>query len=769
MFQWYREAHICYAFLSDVPANDDPRDSMSRFFSSLCFRRGWTLQELLAPPNVRFYSSDWRYLGTKGSLCDAVEKITGIPTQFLLGITELHHASVAKRMSWASRRATKRKEDLAYCLLGIFSVNMPMIYGEGDEAFRRLQEQIMKDIRDDSILAWDLDLKELTHDGSFEFISGGVLAAAPADFANCGQIASRERYPRHIFDISGGSLRLQLPIFTTPACGTLGLLSCGPEHDLDRLVGIPLATTSRGLPCEYMRIKGRNVSLVPRPMTQVDTQLVQIRIDGECEPAAAPGQRYWFRVQESISDIELIDVKPQLRWHRERALIEGIISPDSGGVQRTLTRFRHKMDEYIDFMVMLEVEVQCSELQARCHVMIGSRHTSLRDVIRKFTSMRPETFGKQGASNGIVNLCVTLEHVATQRLFIMRLDTLFSLPSSSVNVNSELQYLGLMMEIECIEQVEEKIVLEREESSQKVEEKTSILGQMKKELEGVRKELKKLREKESLLANGIENRAQEISLLNAADEEIRTKKENMLSRRLEAQRRFNELQNYKPTTREDIEELMAEDSQTLHWAAENGHEAVVRILLDRVADTAATGSDSWTLLHSAALNRNGAITQILLDRGAGMTAREKFGETPLHIAAIHSNEVVTQLLLDRGADIATEDYRGWTPLHTAARHGNESVIRVFLDRGADVAAEDCAGWTPLHFAVRRGNEGIIRTLLDNGADIAVKEHHGWTPLHIAAQYGREVTVRLLLNKGADIDAVDWEALVIAGSCPTEQT
>jgi hypothetical protein len=108
--------------------------------------------------NLRFYNADWACIGSKGELGDLVETVTGIPTSFLLGITELQHASVAQRMSWAAKRVTKRQEDLAYCLLGIFGVSMPMIYGEGDKAFRRLQEQIMKDVGDDSILAWGLDL-----------------------------------------------------------------------------------------------------------------------------------------------------------------------------------------------------------------------------------------------------------------------------------------------------------------------------------------------------------------------------------------------------------------------------------------------------------------------------------------------------------------------------------------------------------------------------------------------------------------------------------
>ncbi|KAK3341949.1 hypothetical protein B0T25DRAFT_356330 [Lasiosphaeria hispida] len=116
-------------------------------------------------------------------------------------------------MCWAAGRVTKRKEDITYCLLGIFGVYMPMIYGEGDRAFRRLQEQIMKDIGDDSILAWCLDLKGLAHDNSSTTIAGGALAASPSVFANCGQVASRARPPSGSFDVHGGSLQLYLSLY----------------------------------------------------------------------------------------------------------------------------------------------------------------------------------------------------------------------------------------------------------------------------------------------------------------------------------------------------------------------------------------------------------------------------------------------------------------------------------------------------------------------------------------------------------------------------
>ena len=108
------------------------------------FTRGWTLQELVAPRNVEFYSTDWRKIATKDELCGLLSSITEIGEHILKG-AKLADVSVARRMSWASYTRT---EDIAYCLLGIFDVNLPLIYGEGLKAFRRLQEAIMNTTHD---------------------------------------------------------------------------------------------------------------------------------------------------------------------------------------------------------------------------------------------------------------------------------------------------------------------------------------------------------------------------------------------------------------------------------------------------------------------------------------------------------------------------------------------------------------------------------------------------------------------------------------------
>ncbi|KAK0639376.1 heterokaryon incompatibility protein-domain-containing protein [Cercophora newfieldiana] len=158
MFAWYRQAEVCYAQLEDVPTvlPGDFSRPFSPFGRSRWFRRGWTLQELIAPRRVEFYDARWRMIGEKHDLADELEAITGIGSDTLRDKTSMHLISLGRRMSWATDRETTRPEDLAYSLLGIFDVQMPLIYGEGAEkSFLRLQHHILEqDGDDDTLFAW---------------------------------------------------------------------------------------------------------------------------------------------------------------------------------------------------------------------------------------------------------------------------------------------------------------------------------------------------------------------------------------------------------------------------------------------------------------------------------------------------------------------------------------------------------------------------------------------------------------------------------------
>lgn len=151
MFSWYRNSEFCYVYLADVSISlpdsatngqtSDISTWQASFRASRWFTRGWTLQELLAPKSVVFFSKEGVRLGDKSNLSSIIHEVTGIPTEALRG-DALENFSVDERFSWAAKRRTKRREDKAYCLMGIFNVIIPVIYGEEDHASYRLRRAI---------------------------------------------------------------------------------------------------------------------------------------------------------------------------------------------------------------------------------------------------------------------------------------------------------------------------------------------------------------------------------------------------------------------------------------------------------------------------------------------------------------------------------------------------------------------------------------------------------------------------------------------------
>ncbi|KAJ8129864.1 hypothetical protein O1611_g3766 [Lasiodiplodia mahajangana] len=180
MFDWYRKSAVCFAYLSDLELGSSTlwlNESAGR----VCrwFKRGWTLQELLAPAKLEFYDRAWNFKGLKTDppVTRELLTITGIRSrEVFLNSDLIRGIAVAERMSWASKRQTKRLEDLAYCLLGIFQVNMPLLYGEGIRAFQRLQEEIMKTSTDMSLFCW------ISKPGESRY--RGLLARHPDEFAS---------------------------------------------------------------------------------------------------------------------------------------------------------------------------------------------------------------------------------------------------------------------------------------------------------------------------------------------------------------------------------------------------------------------------------------------------------------------------------------------------------------------------------------------------------------------------------------------------------
>lgn len=281
MFAWYRNANKCYAYLADVEGLED----LAR---SKWFTRAWTLQELLAPSHLQkggasgmdFFSSQWVNLGSKSDLSSKITDICGIDKEYLEG-QSIYTASISMRMSWAAERQATRSEDIAYSLLGIFDVNMPLLYGEGRiKAFRRLQEEIMKISEDETLFAWE--------SGDFQIGStaADVLASDPTDFSEARKLvphASDEPVVPYSMTHRGLRIWLQLfriedlhdsfrhmlreairplrsPVMIWSSNNLVwAILKCHVAHDFHHFVAIPLQHVAAGV---YTRDLSTSVALV---------------------------------------------------------------------------------------------------------------------------------------------------------------------------------------------------------------------------------------------------------------------------------------------------------------------------------------------------------------------------------------------------------------------------------------------------------------------------------------------------------------------------
>lgn len=202
MYRWYKQARRCYVYFNDVKWDrDSPDDGREQLKRSEWFTRGWTLQELLAPRFLECYDKDWKRIGSRDDLINDISTITGISYAHL---RDHRSACVAVKMSWAAKRRTSRIEDVAYCLLGLFGICMPMLYGEGWNAFLRLQRKIIKTTDDESIFAW-------TDKNIFE--PYGMLAPSPAAFASSGDVirATDGAVDRRPYFMTNKGLELHVP------------------------------------------------------------------------------------------------------------------------------------------------------------------------------------------------------------------------------------------------------------------------------------------------------------------------------------------------------------------------------------------------------------------------------------------------------------------------------------------------------------------------------------------------------------------------------
>jgi hypothetical protein len=251
--------------LSDVPTNIDATAQDIALSNSTRFTRGWTLQELLAPTKLVLYDADWQLVGTRNEFVGKISEITKIDTSYLSsGASRIAGASISEKMSWASMRQTKRIEDTAYSLLGMFNINMPLLYGEGAKAFRRLQEEIIKQSADQSIFVWS---QRSSEEEEIEEENSMLLAPLPKHFSDCGNIVrsinTRATKPYTITNIG---LHAEFPILGR-GTEVITVLNCRYGNDPFSDIGIWLCKDEDG---RYRRSS--------RPLQKISTAYSRARL-----------------------------------------------------------------------------------------------------------------------------------------------------------------------------------------------------------------------------------------------------------------------------------------------------------------------------------------------------------------------------------------------------------------------------------------------------------------------------------------------------------
>lgn len=285
------------------------------------FTRGWTLQELIASSHVKFYCKTEKSIGALSDLVLPVSQVTGIHVSLLKHQRLLASFSIAQRMNWASKRVTTRVEDRAYSLLGIFNVNMPVIYGEGAKAFQRLQEEILRAYSDHTIFAWRPSGPEETRSYRQD-----LLASSPADFHHpsfkCLRKTPRGSSQRE-YEITARNVTFDLPVLDVPVARrgskshpthTVAMLNCGHEDRLTSHITLVLYKNSTG---DYSRASLHECDIYDAGLLYTRRRIVvarscrEVELQGHGSDTPQPGSASLLRCKGSIT-LEIADAEGEV-------------------------------------------------------------------------------------------------------------------------------------------------------------------------------------------------------------------------------------------------------------------------------------------------------------------------------------------------------------------------------------------------------------------------------------------------------------------------
>lgn len=730
MFNWYHQAERCYAHLADVP-------SRSTFKDSEWFTRGWTLQELLAPSDIHFVDENWDDIGTKTSRQQDISNCTGIPVNILCGDDDLDTASVAQRMSWASKRKTQRLEDRAYCLMGIFGIHMPLIYGEGEQAFLRLQEEIMRISHDDSLFAWKSSDSR-----------GGLLATSPEAFKESGDVVRFNPFNDHntAFTINSRGIHLKVRfIGVGPQRLGLAILHCKRKGE-DKPVAIyardlfgTMETFERVMSDKLEEFDRRKHRPSQYPMRTICIQ------SGRTTPVLK-SSNLKKRKRDANTLYEVYDdnlLQSLMHFDRVEAVSTTASSSSQDHMWLLLTRDNVEVNRGDDYgwTPLHHAVSRCKKATVEMLLARGAN-------INQFNAV------------GETPICLAAKD-GYEDIFKLLIDA-----GASINPARPEHKMPLSFAIESRHKNIVKLLLE---NGAKVDEKDGSIGKTPLLLAASIEDQSILRlileHKSEVHAN--DYKIIESPFLSAIMEGDTEYVQSCLKLQLRLYRGAIGYYNVTPLSlavlnghRDIVRSLLENGAQAsevyydlslLSLAISQGHYDTVEVLLRNGAKADARSKCTGRMpLSLAILNGHRDIIKLLLKYGAKADRKDEGGGTPLSLAVVQEQEEIVALLIESGPDVNLKDRYGFIPLQRAASIGHEGITMLLLAAGAQINAPDNLGRTPLMLAVAGGYDNIVILLLKWGAHVNVQDEGGETALSMAISEEHEAIVKLLLENGTDL-------------------
>ncbi|KAK4460442.1 ankyrin repeat-containing domain protein [Cladorrhinum samala] len=713
MYRWYQDADVCYVHLADVPSVPFP--------DSRWFTRGWTLQELIAPSVVVFVDENWRDLGTKATLQEAIMRSTNIPAAVLAG-NGPSNASVAQRMSWAARRQTTRVEDIAYCLLGIFGVNMPLLYGEGERAFIRLQEEIIRTSDDQSIFAWRSDDSR-----------SGLLATGPAAFADSGNViaCSHPGFDNGPMSISNRGVHLSIPFIGLDGEGLgLGLLNCTKTGSGEAAIAVYLRDTlltmdrfERVWPGEFELLDLSKTGPAQRPVRSICVKLGRL---GHASRGAGGLAKEPCRGGDDAG-------RPRASLLSSVLMGNPVMRNDAANTRTELFRLASRGD-----------------LVGVCRLLgSGIIPANLTNAVGKTALL----YAAENGHRGLVWLLLTRQ----------------DMPPSSADVNgwTALSHAARGGHKDVVESL-----LARTDMRPYVTDsagRTPLSHAAETGQDGVIRALLASGkfEPDAADSNGKrplfyavrEGHASTARLLiETGRVDVYAKIDNVDLLCWAIQKQAQDLATMLINRGVMLEREYRGKTPLATAAAAAAGEALVSLLLDKGANVEATDVRGMTPLALAVESGSVASVRLLLAKGARSNVSDRGGMTPLGLAVVKGDAASAKLLLGNGANVEVADH-GITPLALAADKGNAALVRLLLEKGANIEVGLASGvMTPLVLAAKSGDAASVKLLLERGAKPEAKDYWERTPLAWAARKGDVASAKLLLDKGANVEAPDKDRM-----------